>query len=234
MRAKNALPLALFIAVTGCNIITGASDLMVLGSGGAGGEGGATTSAVTSSTTNSGTTSSSTATTSSATTSTTTSAATTSSTGSGSTDPYEADRQACVDKINALRATKGLSPYTRWQSSESCVDKQATHDESVMKPHDAFSTGNPSCGGNGQNECPGWGASSITDCLQQMWDERLQAGCSGCDACDTFTIFGGNCPNCSFNGSVVCGHYVNMSSKTFGMAACGFATDGKYEAINFQ
>jgi hypothetical protein len=67
-----------------------------------------------------------------------------------------------------------------------------------------------------------------------MWNERNQAGCAGCDACDTFTIFQGACPNCSFNGSTVCGHYVNMSSKTFTTAACGFSTTGGWAAINFQ
>ncbi len=118
-------------------------------------------------------------------------------------------------------------------SEELCVDQQATHDQSVNKAHDAFINGTPSCGGYAQNECPGWSASSITSCLDMMWDERLQAGCSGCDACDTFTIFNNNCPNCSFYGPPTCGHYVNMSSKTFGGAACGFSTDGTWAAIDF-
>lgn len=115
-----------------------------------------------------------------------------------------------------------------------CVDQQATHDSVVNKAHDAWSTGNPSCGGSGQNECPGWSYTNITGCLDQMWAEKDQPGCAGCDACDTFTIFNNQCPNCSFNGATVCGHYVNMSSKSFGMAACGFSTDGTWEAINFQ
>lgn len=149
-------------------------------------------------------------------------------------DPYAQYRQQCVDKINALRATRSLPAYQRWSSAERCVDQQATHDESVNIPHDAFAHGNPACGGNGQNECPGWGAASIESCLQQMWDERNQPGCSGCDACDTFTIFQGACPNCTFNGATVCGHYVNMSSASFSTAACGFSTDGSWAAINFQ
>ncbi len=222
------------LLVAGCNAVTGAGDLTVTGSGGAGG--GATTTASHGSTTTTSSSSSAGGSTSSS--STTSSASTTSSsaasTGSGTMDPYAQYRQACIDKINALRATKGLSPYQRWTSAESCVDQQATHDSMVNKPHDAWSTGNPSCGGYGQNECPGWSASSIESCLQQMWDEKNQPGCAGCDACDTFTIFGGNCPNCSFNGSTVCGHYVNMSSKSFMMAACGFSADGTWEAINFQ
>ncbi len=155
--------------------------------------------------------------------------------GSSSTDPYAQYRQECVDKINALRATKGLSPYQRWTSAEACVDQQATYDEQNNVAHDAF-TNNvyPACNGYGQNECPGWGPGGISACLDQMWAEKDQAGCSGCDACDTFTIFQGTCPNCSFNGSVVCGHYVNMSSKDFAGAACGFSSLGGWDAINFQ
>jgi hypothetical protein len=149
-------------------------------------------------------------------------------------DPYAADRQACVDKINALRATKGLPAYSHWQPIEACVDKQATHDESVNIAHDAFINSNPSCGGNAQDECPGWAANQITACLDQMWAEKNQAGCSGCDACDTFTIFNNQCPNCTFSGPTECGHYVNMSSKTFTMVACGFSTDGTWEAQDFQ
>jgi hypothetical protein len=230
MLGEKGFLLGALLAATGCNLVTGASDLNVTGSGGAGGGGGnaATTSsshATTTSSTTSGSTSS---------TSATTTASTTASTGSGTTDPYAQYRQACIDKINALRATKGLSPYTRWTDNEACVDQQATHDSMVNKAHDAFINGTPKCGGYGQNECPGWSASSIESCLDQMWNEKDQPGCSGCDACDTFTIFNNNCPNCSFNGSTVCGHYVNMSSKSFTLAACGFSMDGTWEAINFQ
>jgi hypothetical protein len=211
----------------GCNLITGADGLTV--TGGAGGGGATSSSSASSSGSHASSSSSSSTSASSSSTSAASSAGTTSS-----GDPYAQYRQDCIDKINALRATKGLSPYQRWTDAEACVDKQATHDESVNKPHDAFNTQNPSCGGYGQNECPGWSASTITACLDQMWAEKDQPGCSGCDACDTFTIFQGNCPNCTFNGSVVCGHYVNMSSKMFTGAACGFSTDGTWEAIDFQ
>ena len=147
------------------------------------------------------------------------------------------DREACVSEINRLRATKSLPAFSRWSSVEMCVDQQANHDESVNTPHDAFNTGNPSCGsgnGDGQNECPGWPTGSIVMCLDQMWDEGSQPGCSGCDACDTFTIFAGNCPNCSFDGSVVCGHYVNMTSMDFTLVACGFSTDESWGTQDFQ
>jgi hypothetical protein len=250
---RGLLALALLVGglhAIGCNTITGVDGLTVIGEGG-GGAGSTSSSSSSSSghpssssssssssgasSTSSSSSSSTTTTSSSSSTSTTSSSSTSSSSSSGSTtDPFEQYRQECIDKINALRATKGLAPYQRWKSAESCVDQQAQHDATTGKAHDAWSTGNPSCGGNGQNECPGWGASAISGCLDSMWNEKNQAGCSGCDACATFDIFGGNCPNCTFNGSTVCGHYVNMSSKTFTMAACGFSTTGGWAAINFQ
>lgn len=240
MLGKNSLSLGALLSLAGCNLLTGADGLTVTqpGSGGAGGAATTSSSGTTSSSVGSTSSSSGSASSTSSTTSSsggaTSSSSSSSTTSSGATDPYAQYRQACVDKINALRATKGLSPYQRWASEEMCVDQQATHDGQVNKAHDAFVTGNPSCGGSGQNECPGWSYTNITGCLDQMWSEKDQPGCAGCDDCDTFTIFQNNCPNCSFNGSTVCGHYVNMSSKTFAMAACGFSTDGTWEAINFQ
>jgi len=153
---------------------------------------------------------------------------------STSTAPFEQNRQDCVAHINQLRTSKGLTPYQRWQSAEECVDRQATHDQSVGTAHDAFNTGNPACGGNAQNECPGWGADAIVSCLDQMWAEGDQPGCAGCDACDTYTIFQGGCPDCTFFSPTMCGHYVNMTSTMFSNAACGFSTDGSWAAINFQ
>ena len=211
------------VGIAACNLVTGAGDLVV----GDGAEGG------TMSTTSGATTSASTTSTTSSTTSTSSSSSS-SSTTTTSTDPWEADRQACIDHMNALRAGKGLPPYQRWLAAEPCVDQQATHDQSVQTPHDAFSHGTPACGGNGQNECPGWGVGTITGCLDQMWAEGTQPGCAGCDACDTFTIFQNACPNCSFYGPPVCGHYVNMTSTNFTQAACGFSADGTWAAINFQ
>ncbi|MBI5535690.1 MAG: hypothetical protein HY898_23365 [Deltaproteobacteria bacterium] len=154
----------------------------------------------------------------------------------GSADPYEQYRQECIDKINALRATKGLGPYTRWKSAEPCVDQQATDDEKNNSPHGAWSSKKFPCDGygSGQNECLGSGAAGISGCLESMWAEKDQAGCSGCDQCPSP---GGNCPNCDFYGKTtgdVCGHYVNMSAKTFSMAACGFSSLGGWAAINFQ
>ena len=151
-----------------------------------------------------------------------------------STDPFEAARAACIDKINALRATKGRAAYTRWRAMESCVDDEATADETSGTPHGAFA-GGMTCGANGQNECLGAGVDGIVGCLDSMWGEKDQAGCSGCDACADG--YDPNCPNCDFYGDTtgdVCGHYVNMSANYFSMAACGFSSLGGWDAINFR
>lgn len=157
------------------------------------------------------------------------------STTSGGADPFEAQRQACIDKINAFRATKGLPPYGRWTSAESCVDQQATSDEMNNSPHGAWKSGAfPSCNGSGQNECLGQGPNGIESCLAQMWAEGDQPGCAGCDACAD--AYNPNCLNCDFYGmnGTVCGHYVNMSAKYFTEAACGFSSLGGWDAINFH
>jgi hypothetical protein len=147
--------------------------------------------------------------------------------GEDPNDPH----QICVTKINALRATKGLTPYTRWKSAETCVDGQATSDEQSGQYHQAFGQ----CSENAQNECLGGGASWIEGCLDSMWAEKDQADCSGCDACAG--AYNPNCPNCDFYGTQhgqVCGHYVNMSAKYFSQAACGFSSLGGWSTIDFR
>ena len=146
---------------------------------------------------------------------------------SGVLDPH----QICVDKINALRATKSLSAYSRWTSAEDCVDGQATADEQSNSPHGSFGQ----CGENAQNECLGGGAAGIERCLDSMWAEKDLPGCAGCDACAD--AYNPNCPDCDFYGTQtgdVCGHYVNMSAKFFHQAACGFSTSGGWAAIDFK
>jgi hypothetical protein len=163
----------------------------------------------------------------------TTSGSTTTTGSSG--DPYAAARQICVDKINALRATKGLPAYQRWASAEACVDQQATADETSGKAHGAWISGTYACNGSGQNECLGAGVAGIESCLDSMWHEKDQAGCAGCDACAD--AYNPSCPNCDFYGQTtgdVCGHYINMSAKYFTMAACGFSSLGGWDAINFK
>lgn len=151
-------------------------------------------------------------------------------TGTGM-DPYAAARTACINKINELRATKGLPAYGQWTDGGTCADQQATSDEQSNSPHGAFGM----CGESGQNECLGAGVAGIESCLESMWAEKDQPGCAGCDACNT--AYDPNCPNCDFYGSQtgdVCGHYVNMSALYFSEAACGFSSLGGWDVINFR
>lgn len=113
-----------------------------------------------------------------------------------SVDPYDAERQACVDRINDFRASEGLPPYERWGGIESCTDDEARSDSETGTAHGAF----PQCGEQAQNECPGWPSIDqvIQGCLQQMWDEG---------------------PGEPFSEH---GHYLNMSSTSFSKVACGF------------
>ena len=158
-----------------------------------------------------------------------------SSGGTSSNDPFAAARVACVDKINTLRATKGLPALARWTEAEACVDQQAEEDALSGQAHGAWSSGKYTCNGHGQNECPGWGAEGIESCLDSMWAEKDQAGCAGCDACAD--AYNPSCPGCDFYGSstgMVCGHYINMSAKYHTRVACGFSTTGGWDAINFE
>ena len=158
-----------------------------------------------------------------------------SSSGDGGNDPFAAARATCIAKINTLRATKGRTAYTRWTAVESCVDQEVTSDATSGQAHAAWLSGQYSCNGNGQNECEGQGASGIESCLDQMWNEKDQPECAGCDACAD--AYNPNCTNCDFFGMTtghVCGHYVNMSANYFTMAACGFSSLGGWDAINFE
>ena len=154
-----------------------------------------------------------------------------SSGGASSADPFAAQRQACVDTINQLRATKSLPPLQRWTDGENCADLQATDDNKTGKAHGAWSSKKFGCdGGSGQNECLGGG---ITGCLNSMWNEKDKAGCAGCDQCTG----PGGCTGCDFYGSQtgdVCGHYVNMSAKWFTKVACGFSSAGSWAVQNYK
>jgi hypothetical protein len=247
--------LAAIAGLTGCNALTGVSDLEVSGGvggaghGGANGAGGAgqvgggstnpgvggvnpsagpgasTTGVGSGAVTSTGAT---TVTSTSVGASTTTAA----STGSGGNPTAE---QVCVDTINHFRATRGLPAYTRWTSNEACVDGEAQTDSGQMTAHYAFEHGQ-SCGSNAQNECPGWSTdplngNGIAACLQQMWNEKDQAGCAGCDTCD-FPYQ--NCTNCDFDGTTVCGHYLNMKSGVLSTVACGFYDTTGWYAQDFK
>jgi len=151
-----------------------------------------------------------------------------------SNDGFSAERQACIDKINALRATDtavALQPYALQNTDmiNTCVDTQASNDQAANSPHQSFINSTPACTwgsaqGFAQNEClSGYGTdvAGITQCLQDMWDESTKPNCAGCIGC---TAFGGACANCDYSGSMgyECGHYVNMSAPYFTSVACGF------------
>lgn len=115
----------------------------------------------------------------------------------------------CVTRINQFRyQCQCLPPLMRWTAGEACADMNASYDQMMMTAHAGFSA--RICGsGSGQNECPGWlgwgsVSSTISGCLQQMWDEG---------------------PG-DFYGPPAHGHYLNMSSTGFSMVACGFYTSG--------
>jgi hypothetical protein len=152
-----------------------------------------------------------------------------------SADGFGASRTACINKINALRATDtavALKPYTLVDTTslDMCVDEQATNDQAKDSAHYSFINKAPWCPWGSsemwaQDECEeGYGTSpaGIEACLQDMWDESLKPHCLGCVGC---TAFGGACSDCDYSGSLgyECGHYVNMSAPYFTTVACGFA-----------
>ncbi|HEX7489581.1 MAG TPA: CAP domain-containing protein [Anaeromyxobacteraceae bacterium] len=108
-----------------------------------------------------------------------------------------ASSQACVDHVNALRATKNLPPLRRWSAAEECSGSEAKSDSESGKAHGAFGR----CGEHAQCECPGWGSltgpglSVVPGCLDAMWAE----GPGG-------------------------GHYDIMTSKDYAEVSCGFYT----------
>jgi len=119
------------------------------------------------------------------------------------------DRQDCVDRINQFRREcQCLPPLQRWTDGEDCADSQAMIDQQTRTAHNGFRM--RLCNsGSGQNECPGWlgwgsVASTVSGCLQQMWDEG---------------------PG-DFYGPPPHGHYLNMSSTSHTRVACGYYTSG--------
>ena len=152
-----------------------------------------------------------------------------------SADGFGPSRTACIDKINALRASDtavALAPYTLASTDalDKCVDTQVNDDQSLSSPHHSFINSSPSCMWGiamafAQNECgDGFGTTpaGIERCLQDMWNESLKPNCLGCVGC---TAPGGACANCDYSGAMgyECGHYVNMSAPYFTTVACGFA-----------
>lgn len=110
--------------------------------------------------------------------------------------------QDCVDRINQLRwECQCLPPLERWTDAEMCSDQQSADDQNGGGAHGNFGD----CGENAQNTCPNWGSPEqlIGGCLQMMWDEG---------------------PGEDFQAH---GHYINMSSTSYGRVACGISGDGQ-------
>lgn len=134
----------------------------------------------------------------------------TGATGGGGTTGAEVDNhphQACVDRINELRATLSLPPLQRWTEAEGCSDMQSQKDHVSGVAHGNF----PQCGEGGQNTCPDWRdqASIIGGCLDRMWAEGPAPG-----------------PTCDEACFQAHGHYLNMTNTEFTKVACGFYDDG--------
>ncbi len=128
-----------------------------------------------------------------------------------SSDALAGSRAACVDGINAYRATLGLPPYAAWTEQSTCSDQEAASDSQTGKAHGAFGK----CTEMAQNECPGWPGppdTMIGGCLKMMWAEGP----------GDFSAHG---------------HYINMSSTKYTKVACGFfqTADGKWWSVqNFR
>jgi hypothetical protein len=95
-------------------------------------------------------------------------------------DPYGDARTRCVNRTNALRATKGLAPIPILTKAEPCVDGQAKADSESGKAHSAFNAclDQVKWKAAGQNECPGYGSveDTLTKCLDMMWAEGPGGG----------------------------------------------------------
>jgi hypothetical protein len=122
-------------------------------------------------------------------------------------DPYAAARQACVDRINELRATIGMGPLLRNTAKDFCADAEAAGDAATNQAHGNFGD----CGEWAQNECPGWGSPDqiSSGCVQMMWDEG---------------------PGEPYSEH---GHYLNMTSTSYSKISIGFAktSSGKYWCV---
>lgn len=130
--------------------------------------------------------------------------------------------QDCVDRINQFRTQCACLPaLARWTDGEACADQMAQYDSEKNSAHAGFQA-RICAGGQGQNECPGWGSNAqvVSGCLQSMWNEGPPPTSSCTGAC--------------FNEH---GHFINMTSTSSTKVACGFYTTsaGKVWAVqNFS
>lgn len=130
--------------------------------------------------------------------------------------------QACVDRVNKLRALEGLPPLMRDQGHQDCSNSDAKVNFEKDDPHYSM------CG-QAQNTCPSYPSlSSILDiCIEQNMyhDEKV--------------CYGNNPGGCYYDTQCMCGHYVNMTDKGnmgFTKVACGVhitPSGQSYVVINF-
>ena len=116
----------------------------------------------------------------------------------------------CVNRVNQFRVGCWCLPaLERWTEGEACADEHAQYDSEQDEAHAGFSDGICENGGNGQNECPGWGSEPqiIEGCLQMMYDEGPPPSESCNDQC--------------FQEH---GHFINMTNENYSRVACGFYT----------
>lgn len=124
--------------------------------------------------------------------------------------------QDCVDRVNKLRALENLSPLVREQDGEDSSDKDAYQNYATKTPHSSFS-------GDAQNECGLYSAISLIldDCIEkQMY--YAEKSC-----------YVKNSSSCYADKACQCGHYLNITNKSFTKIACGLyeAPDGKFKAV---
>jgi hypothetical protein len=171
--------------------------------------------------------------------------------GTDAGDGFEASRTACITTINALRAASDagtLLPYTLKDddTTDTCVDTQATNDQSHNTAHYSFENDAPSCiwgdaASAYQNECTGaYGTTpaAVEQCIKDMWSEGTRPDCAGCVGC---TAPAGGCANCDYYGTkgYPCGDYVNLSSPLITTVACGFggsqpSSSTGWSVLNFE
>jgi len=112
--------------------------------------------------------------------------------------------QNCVDRINKLRALENLPALMRDQGSEGCSDDDARINYEKKIPH-------ASVCGQAQNECSTYPSTTgiLDTCIQQQmyYNEK--------------TCYSKNPSGCYGNAACECGHYVNMTDKSYTKVACG-------------
>ena len=97
------------------------------------------------------------------------------------TATYAAEKQLCLDTLNACRATLGLKPLTWSKSLEAFADEGARYDAGFGVAHGHFSKfSTRAVPADAENALPGWPlknyktvAAVVQKGTKMMWDERL-------------------------------------------------------------